>query len=85
MRTDAVIPNPIPRDRAKRISARVEDWFTANARTFPWRTSPRDPWMSYLSEILAQQTQISRVAERIPALFSTYPTPTRETSTKVRR
>ncbi len=76
MRPDPVTPNPIPRDRAKRIAARVETWFAKNARDLPWRTSPRDPWMSLLSEILAQQTQISRVAERIPALFSTFPSPT---------
>ena len=69
-------PPDIARPRAKRIAARVEDWFTTNARTFLWRRTPRDPWLSLLSEILAQQTQINRVAKRIPALFSTFPTPT---------
>lgn len=57
------------------ITAAIEVWFRRAARPMPWRTTPRDPWASLVSEVMAQQTQISRVVERYPAFLARFPTP----------
>lgn len=58
------------------LALRIQRWFAANARPLPWRTAgPRDPWASLISEVMAQQTQIARVAERFPAFLHQFPTP----------
>ena len=36
------------------------DWFAANARDLPWRRT-RDPYASWVSEIMLQQTQVKTV------------------------
>lgn len=55
--------------------AAIEGWFRLTARDLPWRTTPRDPWASLVSEVMAQQTQISRVIERFPGFLARFPTP----------
>ncbi|MFI4883143.1 MAG: A/G-specific adenine glycosylase [Phycisphaerales bacterium JB064] len=57
------------------IARTIGQWFTANARELPWRTAPRDPWISLMSEIMLQQTQVARVAERFDAFVERFPTP----------
>lgn len=50
-------------------------WFRAHRRPFPWRTPfPRDPYLVLVSEIMLQQTQALRVAERLPVFFAHFPT-----------
>jgi len=39
--------------------AKLLDWYDANQRPLPWRETD-DPWAILLSEILLQQTQVSR-------------------------
>jgi len=56
------------------ITQQVEDWFNVNARYLPWR-SVDTPWGRLVSEFMAQQTQISRVAERWPLIMKRFPTP----------
>lgn len=65
-------PNPAHDARLARAIAR---WYKANARPLPWRTTPRDPWLSLMSEVLLQQTQAARVAERFEAFTRAFPTP----------
>ncbi len=61
-------------DRA--IARAIARWFEANARDLPWRLTPRDPWLSVMSEIMLQQTQVARVAERFGEFADRFPTPT---------
>jgi len=56
------------------VAAKIEHWFSSNARTLPWRTEST-PWGRLVSEFMAQQTQILRVAERWPLMMSRFPTP----------
>lgn len=49
-------------------------WWEARRRDLPWRQT-RDPWAVLLCEVMAQQTQVARVAERWPRLLERYPTP----------
>jgi A/G-specific adenine glycosylase len=54
-------------------SRRLVSWFRANVRPLPWRTTPRDPYRSLVSEFMAQQTQIDRVAPRFEAFIERFP------------
>jgi A/G-specific adenine glycosylase len=49
-------------------------WYDANHRAFPWRET-RDPWAVLVSEVMLQQTQAARVAERFDAFMNRFPTP----------
>ncbi|MEM1331027.1 MAG: A/G-specific adenine glycosylase [Planctomycetota bacterium] len=66
MRTDA--------DRARAI----EHWFGERSRDLPWRreTAPgrRDPYRTLVSELMLQQTQVSRVVEKFEPFLERFPT-----------
>src|SRR5690606_32492372 len=49
-------------------------WWEVEARDLPWRAS-RDPWAVLVSEMMLQQTQVSRVVDRWPRLLDRFPTP----------
>jgi len=74
------VPRPEPAADAW-IAASLERWFGSNARALPWRVPwaggmRRDPWASLVSEVMAQQTQIARAAEKFIVFIERYPTPT---------
>lgn len=46
--------------------------YRAAARKFPWRETT-DPYAILVSEIMLQQTQVGRVAEKFPAFLSAFP------------
>jgi A/G-specific adenine glycosylase len=52
---------------------RLASWFAANARRLPWRTVPRNPYHSLVSELMAQQTQLDRVVPRFEAFVERFP------------
>ncbi|MDH3680406.1 MAG: A/G-specific adenine glycosylase [Acidimicrobiia bacterium] len=47
-------------------------WFELNGRSLPWRES-RDPWAVLVSELMLQQTQVSRVIDRWPRFLRRFP------------
>lgn len=52
-------------------------WFGASARALPWRDGPaggRDPYRVLVSELMLQQTQVSRVVERYGLFLDRFPT-----------
>lgn len=57
------------------IRTRLTRWFAAGARDLPWRTVPRDPWRSLVSEFMLQQTQVSRVLEHFEPFIARFPSP----------
>lgn len=58
----------------QRLAAAIEQWFLLNARDLPWR-DPRTPWRALVSELMLQQTQVSRVLERFEPFMNRFPTP----------
>ena len=48
-------------------------WYGAAARDLPWRHT-RDPYAILVSEVMLQQTQVSRVVERYTAWLQRWPT-----------
>ena len=49
-------------------------WYAREKRDFPWRRTS-DPYAVLVSEVMLQQTQASRVAERFPRFMARFPTP----------
>ncbi len=48
-------------------------WYRASGRVLPWRRT-RDPYAILVSEVMLQQTQVSRVVERWTAWLERWPT-----------
>lgn len=57
-----------------RVRSSLLAWYGADHRDFPWRRTT-DPYAILVSEVMLQQTQASRVAERFPTFMSRFPTP----------
>ena len=49
------------------------DWYRADHRDFPWRDTC-DPYAVLVSEVMLQQTQASRIAQRFPRFMARFPT-----------
>jgi A/G-specific adenine glycosylase len=58
---------------AGRIAADLLEWFHGRDRDIPWR-SETDPYRIWVCEVMAQQTRIQTVRERLPEFFGMYPT-----------
>jgi A/G-specific adenine glycosylase len=56
-----------------RIRSSLLGWYADGHRDFPWRRTT-DPYAVLVSEVMLQQTQAARVAERFPAFMSRFPT-----------
>jgi A/G-specific adenine glycosylase len=59
--------------RLRRIREKLLAWYDREHRDFPWRGT-RDPYAVLVSEVMLQQTQASRVAERFDRFLSRFPT-----------
>lgn len=53
----------------------VARWFRRSARPLPWRNTATTPWGVLLSEIMAQQTPVGRVAPMWVEWIERWPTP----------
>ncbi len=60
------------------IARALEQWFRSNQRVFPWRINYKDrQLMAYrclVSELMLQQTQVSRVIDRFNRFIECFPT-----------
>ncbi len=56
-----------------RLRSSVLEWYDANRRDLPWRTT-RDPYAIWVSEIMLQQTRVAVVIERYTSFLARFPT-----------
>jgi len=56
------------------LRASLLAWWAEGRRDLPWRQT-RDPWEVLVCEVMAQQTQVARVAERWRPFLERFPTP----------
>ncbi len=64
-------PNPQP-ERCAQLQSALLDWAAGHLRPLPWRTTPRDPYRVWVSEVMLQQTRVETVVpyfERWVRLF----------------
>jgi A/G-specific adenine glycosylase len=71
----------LPPQEIKQFQTKILDWYQVNKRDLPWRQIPfgtslqqRDAYKILLSEVMAQQTQISRVIPKYEAWLKEFPT-----------
>ena len=50
-------------------------WYSAHARDLPWRAADASPWSVLVSEIMLQQTPVSRVLPAHQAWLARWPSP----------
>lgn len=66
-------PMAISKDTLRRRETLLV-WYRVNGRAFPWRSASLDPYVVLVSEVMLQQTQASRVAQRLPDFLAQFPT-----------
>ena len=57
----------------KKFQRIILDWYRENRRDLPWRNT-KDPYKILVSEIMLQQTQVSRVLPKYKEFLQTFPT-----------
>jgi A/G-specific adenine glycosylase len=62
---------PFARRRSS-IIHRIFRWYSRSARELPWR-GERNPYRILISEVMLQQTQVSRVLEKYPQFLKRFP------------
>ena len=68
--TPARLPESLA--RAPAFRRKLLAWFDRAARDLPWRRT-RDPYRVLVSEVMLQQTQVSRVEEYYPRFLARFP------------
>ncbi len=68
------LPATIAPGAAGRLQHDLFDWYATHRRELPWRVTT-DPWAILVSEIMLQQTQVSRVVPKFVAFLDRFPTP----------
>lgn len=56
------------------FSSTLLDWYSIHKRDLPWREAGLDPYRVVVSEIMLQQTQVSRVIEKYQEFLAMFPT-----------
>lgn len=67
--------SPVEHDpaRLREFSRRLRAWFRKHGRDLPWRRT-RDPYRVLVSELMLQQTQVSRVVDYYERFLTRFPT-----------
>ncbi len=65
-------PVPLDSSALRTFGTRLRAWYRRNARDLPWRKT-RDPYRILVSELMLQQTQVSRVLEYWPRFLDRFP------------
>lgn len=61
-------------DRERSLALALADWFAAHGRDLPWRAT-YDPYHVLVSEVMAQQTRMSRVRDYFQRWVARWPDP----------
>jgi A/G-specific adenine glycosylase len=68
----AAASSPVSAAAITGLQTTILDWYAASGRDLPWRRT-RDPYAILVSEIMLQQTQVSRVVPRYAAFLARFP------------
>lgn len=69
----ATVVAAIDEQELRQFGQRLRRWYRRNARDLPWRRT-RDPYRVLISELMLQQTQVSRVVDYYGAFLQRFPT-----------
>jgi A/G-specific adenine glycosylase len=68
----APLHQPLPAEQAAAFRRRLHRWYKQHSRDLPWRTT-RDPYRILVSELMLQQTQVSRVLDFYRRFLDRFP------------
>jgi len=68
------MPPSVRRTTLRGVRGRILAWYASDHRELPFRRS-REPWPTLVAEVMLQQTQAGRIADRFDAFLDRYPTP----------
>lgn len=68
-----VDPLAIDLTAIEQIQAMILGWYAVHARRFLWRVPDPGPYLVLVSETMLQQTQTSRVQEKLPTFLARFP------------
>ncbi len=72
--SDDLDPDALPEDLDhEAVREALVAWYETDHRSFPWRETA-DPYRVLVSEVMSQQTQLSRVVDAYEAFVETWPT-----------
>ncbi len=57
------------------FAARLLAWYDAHGRTLPWRRATPDPWGTWISEVMLQQTRVEVVRDAWMRFREAFPEP----------
>ena len=60
--------------KEQQFARSILTWYGTNQRSVPWRRIDISPYEVVISEFMLQQTQVSRVAEKLPEFLKKFPT-----------
>ncbi len=66
-------PRELSAREARWIAVQLSSWFSANARSFPWRSADSSPYAILIAELFLQQTPAVRVAKVLPVFLQRFP------------
>ena len=69
-RVSRIVPETV-----SQLRACVLDWYDEHARDLPWREPSASPWAVLVSEVMLQQTPVSRVLPVYEQWLQAWPTP----------
>ncbi|MCU1607396.1 MAG: mutY [Modestobacter sp.] len=68
-------PDNAPASPDEAVGETIVDWYAGAARDLPWRAPGTDPWAVLVSEVMLQQTPVSRVEPVWREWLARWPTP----------
>jgi A/G-specific adenine glycosylase len=74
VRSPLAQPEPSEGGAQPPLAARLLAWYGRHARDLPWR-GRRDPWATWVSEVMLQQTRVEVVADAFRRFLAEFPTP----------
>ncbi len=69
------MPGALTKTRAMDLTSTLLDWYDAAARDLPWRSPDATPWAVLVSEVMLQQTPVTRVLPAYDAWLARWPSP----------
>ena len=63
-----------PMSATNKLARPLLAWFAGARRALPWRTEPRDPYRTWISEVMAQQTRLDVVVPYFDRFVARFPT-----------
>ncbi len=64
---------PALRERDRALARAIVAWFRRGRRALPWRTTPRDPYRTWVAEVLLQQTRVAQAVPYFERFVATFP------------